>query len=73
MKMNVPQRSTSYFHTTLERPLNVLEIVEPLGAEHIDQQMRTGKADTFTLDEEVLVSVMRYARALLRIFLLGGA
>jgi hypothetical protein len=51
----------------------VLEIVKPLCAEQIYEQMGTGKSNSITLDEVVLSVVVRYMRALTMIFLLGGA
>ena len=67
------QCSACHFYTTLERPLDVLDIVEPPGTKQIDDQMVSGISNAIALDEEVLSVFVRYTRDFTMIFLLGGA
>ena len=73
MQMDVQQRCARHFHATLQRLFDVLEIVKPLGAEQVDDEMGAGVAMPIALDEVVFPVVVRYVRGLTMIFLLGGA
>ena len=67
MQMDVQERGSRDFHALLQRLFDVLEIVKPLCAEQIYEQMGTGKSNSITLDEVVLSVVVRYMRALTRL------
>jgi hypothetical protein len=73
MQMDVQERRSCNFHAPLQRLLDVLEIVKPLCAEQIYEQMGTSKPNSISLDEVVFPVVVRHMRALTMIFLLGGA
>jgi hypothetical protein len=51
----------------------VLEIVKPLSAEQIHDEMGACASNPIALYEEVFPYVVRYLRGLTMIFLLGGA
>ena len=54
MQMDVQQRRARHFHATLQRLLNVLEIIKPLGAKQIYDQMGARISNAIAFDEVVL-------------------
>ena len=67
------QSCARHFDAAFQRLFDVLEIVKPLGAEQVDDEMGAGVAMSIPLDEVVFPVVVRYVRGLTMIFLLGGA
>lgn len=53
VEVAMQKRRPSHVHATLQRRLDVFEIVDVFRAEQIDDQMVAGVADTIALDEEV--------------------
>jgi hypothetical protein len=73
MQMDMQQGCACHFHAPIQRLFYVLEIVKPLSAEQVYDQMRTSTSNAVTLDKVVFPVVVRNKRALTMIFLLGGA
>ena len=73
MQVDMQQRCTRHFNAAFQRLFYVLEIVKPLGAEQVDDEMGAGVAMAISFDEVVFPVVVRYERGLTMIFLLGGA
>ena len=82
MQVDVQERCARHLHASLERALDVLQIIEPSGAEQIHDEVGAGEPNAIALDEEVLpvfvpdlgTVFVRYMRSnTTMIFLLGGA
>jgi hypothetical protein len=74
VEMNVQKRRACDLHTTSERLLDVLYLIEPLCPNEIDNEMRARKADSVTLTEKVLVPLSFGESAPGKLFFrLGGA
>ena len=73
MQVDMQQRCTRHFNAPLQRLFDVLEIVKPLGAEQVYDEMSARTANPISLDEVVFPVFVRYVRGLTMIFLLGGA
>src|SRR3972149_2180944 len=54
MQMDVQQGCARYLHASLERALDVLDIIKAAGTEQIHQKVGAGIAHPVALDEEVL-------------------
>ena len=59
MQMDMQERSSGDIHTPLQRLSYVLEIIKPLGAKQVYEQMRSGEPDPIALDEVVFPVVVR--------------
>lgn len=82
MQMNMQQARSGDLDTPLQGSLHVLDIVEPVSAKQIDDQMIAGIANAIAFYEEVVsltgrrrrrIAIVRYPRVFTMIFLLGGA
>ena len=73
MQVDMQQRCTRHLNAAFQRLFDVLEIVKPLGAEQVDDEMGAGVAMSISFDEVVFPVVVRTMRGLTMIFLLGGA
>jgi hypothetical protein len=73
MQVDVQQRCTRHLNAAFQRLFDVLEIVKPLGAEQVDDEMGAGVAMPIPFYEIVFPVVVRTMRGLTMIFLLGGA
>jgi hypothetical protein len=57
--VNVQERRACHLHTPLQRFLDVLKIIKPLGAKQVYEQMRSGEPYAITLNEVVFPVVVR--------------
>ncbi len=81
MQVDVQERCARHLHASRQGTLDVLQIIEPSGAEKVHDQVGPGEPNAIALDEKVLPVVMRnlrmvfvrYMRRHTMIFLLGGA
>ena len=73
MQMDVQQACARHVHATLQRLFDVLEIVKPLGAEQVYDEMGARTSNPIAFYEVVFPVVVRNMRGLTMIFLLGGA
>ena len=82
MQVDVQERRARYLHASLERALDVLQVIEPSGAKQVHDEVGAGKPNAIALDEKVLpvfvphvgTVFVRYMRSnTTMIFLLGGA
>jgi hypothetical protein len=82
MQVDVQERRTRHLHASRQGTLDVLQIIEPSGAEKVHDQVSPGEPNAIALDEEVLpvfvpyvgTIFVRYMRSnTTMIFLLGGA
>lgn len=73
VQVSVQQSCPGRLNATLQRVLDVLEIIETASPEQVHQKVGTRAALPVTLDEVVLPVFVRYRRSYTTIFLLGGA
>ena len=71
-------RRAENIDTPLQRPLDMLQVVEAPGPDQINDEMGSGSPNAWALDEEglavfVAVRVRYEVRGITMIFLLGGA
>jgi hypothetical protein len=75
MQMDVQERGTCHLHTSPQRRLDVIYVVEPFRPNQIDDEMGASIADPIALTEKVLALVPRSESEApgIRFFRLGGA
>jgi hypothetical protein len=74
VKVHVEERCACNIDTALQRRLDVLQVIETLGAKQVDDEVRSRKPHAITINKEVLtVLMLRDVRGFVSIFLLGGA
>ena len=75
VQVDVQQRGVGGLYGLAERRLDMGELVEPFGADQVQDQMGAGEALAVALDKEVLAVGQRRigAASESRIFRLGGA
>ena len=71
--MDVQQGCARRLHAPPQRLFDVLEIVKPLSAIQIHDEMGARTSNPIAFYEDVFPQLGRYKRALTMIFLLGGA
>jgi hypothetical protein len=63
MQVDVQERCACHLHASRERTLDVLQIIEPSGAEQVHDKVGAGEPNAIALDEKVLPVFVRNVRS----------